>query len=184
MANMQFSSSGVQVLKNREKLRLKAYPDSNGTLTIGWGFTYYEDGSRVKSGQTITQDRAVQLLNYHIGIAVNGVNKNITASLLQGQFDACVSFVYNAGTTAFANSGLRKLINANPNNTEAIFAEWRKWKYETVNGVKRISDGLIKRREEEIRMYSSGAVAGSSFFFWIVLVVAIVFYLRRKKNKK
>jgi lysozyme len=183
MANMQFSANGVAILKNREKLRLNAYPDSNGTITIGWGCTTWENGQKVKIGQTVTEARAVQLLNYHIGIAVNGVNKNITASLLAGQFDACVSFVYNAGTSAFANSILRKLINTNPNNTQAIFAEWRKWKYETVKGVKVVSRGLINRREEEIQMYQNGAVA-TNFFFWIVLIIVLAIMIRKRKRRK
>ncbi|HEV7379959.1 MAG TPA: lysozyme [Dyadobacter sp.] len=150
---MQISSNGLSILKNREKLRLNAYPDSNGTITIGWGFTTYENGAKVKKGDSITESRAIQLLNFHLNIAVTGVNKAITTTLTQGQFDACVSFAYNTGVGAFTGSTLRKLINADPNNTTAIFAAWRQWKYETINGVKVVSDGLINRREEEILMY-------------------------------
>jgi lysozyme len=154
---MQISTSGLNTLKNREELRLKAYYDTNGTITIGWGCTYYENGNKIKIGDSITEARAVQLLNYHVGVANNGVNENISTFLTQSQHDACVSFTYNVGVPAFAGSTLRKLINANPTNTTAIFAEWRKWKYETKNGVKVVNKGLVNRREEEIQMYSGGS---------------------------
>lgn len=154
---MNVSSELVQILKNREDLRLTSYLDQAGVYTIGWGVTSYENGAAVKKGEKITQARAVELLNYHIRIAENAINDLVSAELSQGQFDALVSFVYNVGRTGFQGSTLRKLVNANPDNTTVIAAEFSKWVYVTKNNVKVISNGLVNRRAEEIAIYVEGA---------------------------
>ena len=153
---MQVSSEGLDILKNREKLRLTAYRDQGGVWTIGYGATTYESGSRVKEGDKITETRAMQLLAYHVGVAASAVNSMVKVSLTNGQFDALTSFVYNTGSGAFAKSTLRTLVNTNPNDFDRIAEAFRAWKYVTVNGVKVVSNGLIARREEEIEMYTSG----------------------------
>lgn len=150
---MQISSQALEILKNREKLRLSAYQDSAAVWTIGYGCTTYENGAKVKAGDKITEAKAVQLLDYHVGNAISAVNSSISATLNQGQFDALVSFVYNVGGPKFQSSALRKLVNTDPNNVTAIAAEFRKWVYVTVGGKKVKSAGLVNRREEEIVMY-------------------------------
>lgn len=155
---MQIDSEGVAMLKNREQLRLKAYQDSAGVWTIGWGCTTYENGARVKAGDQITEARAQQLLAFHIGVAAAAVSRYVTAKLNQGQFNALLSFAYNTGGLAFGNSTLCDLVNANPNDTERISAEFLKWQYVTVNGKKVRSQGLVNRRYEEIEMYTSGSL--------------------------
>ena len=153
---MQISSQALETLKIREELRLTAYQDSAGVWTIGYGCTSYENGSKVKAGDKITEAKAVQLLNYHVGKAVATVNGAVTATLKQGQFDALVSFTYNVGGVAFKNSTLRDLVNADPNDLIVIQTEFRKWVYVTVGGKKMKSAGLVSRREEEIEMYRGG----------------------------
>jgi lysozyme len=153
---MQISSQALEILKIREELRLTAYQDSAGVWTIGYGCTTYENGAKVKAGDKITEAKAIQLLNYHVGSAVATVNGGITAMLNRGQFDALVSFAYNVGGPAFKNSMLRELVNTDPNNLIEIAAEFRKWVYVTTNGKKVKSAGLVNRREEEIAMYQGG----------------------------
>jgi len=153
---MQTSSQALETLKIREQLRLAAYQDPAGVWTIGYGCTTYENGTKVKAGDKITEMKAVQLLNDHVGKAVATVNAGITATLDQGQFDALVSFTYNVGGTKFNNSTLRGLVNTDPDDLPVIEAEFRKWVYVTVNGKKVKSAGLVSRREEEIAMYEGG----------------------------
>jgi len=155
---MQISPEGLNTLKNREKLRLTAYKDQAGVLTIGYGCTTYESGAKVKAGDAITAARATQLLAYHVGVAAAAVNSGITATLNQGQFDALTSFTYNVGTGAFAKSQLRTVVNTNPADYERVYTELLQWVYVTVNKVKIKSNGLVNRREEEYRMYRTGSV--------------------------
>ncbi|WP_353720174.1 lysozyme [Dyadobacter sp. 676] len=153
---MQISSQALEILKNREELRLTAYQDSAGVWTIGYGCTTYENGAKVKAGDKITEAKAVQLLGYHVGKAVATVNGAVTATLNQGQFDALVSFTYNVGGPAFQGSTLRELVNKDPSDLIVIQTEFRRWVYVTVNGKKVKSAGLVNRREEEIAMYRGG----------------------------
>lgn len=154
---MQVSEEALEILKDREALRLTAYQDQAGVWTIGYGATTYESGSRVKQGDTITLARAEQLLAFHVGKSAAAVEAAITPTLTQGQFDALTSFTYNVGTGAFQKSTLRTLVNTNPNDIERIEAAFMQWVYVTVNGVKVKSNGLVNRRIEEVEMYKSGA---------------------------
>ena len=79
----------------------------------------------------------------------DGVNE-VDADLTQEQFDALVSFVFNVGVQAFRVSTLRKLVERNPNDPK-IADEFRRWVYA---GDKKLP-GLIKRREQEIKLYYS-----------------------------
>ncbi len=149
-AEKMFDLSGQKFLSDREGTRYKAYRDSKGIPTIGRGITYYEDGSPVKMGDTITPEREIQLFNNTILYYVRKVNEYVTSNINQNQFNALVSFVYNIGTTAFKTSTILKLINKNPNNP-AIRAQFMRWVY---SGGKKIA-GLVNRRKKESDLYFS-----------------------------
>ncbi|MPR37116.1 lysozyme [Salmonirosea aquatica] len=108
-----------------------AYKDTNGPA-IGYGCTFYEDGSKIQYGQQITKKRADQLLLYHVRLNegylnsyLNGKNIRLTVP----QFDAVVSFVYNAGPGNFLKSQLWQQIQVNPNDLNAIEAAFKSWPY-------------------------------------------------------
>ena len=54
---MKLSQNGVNFIKSHEALRLKAYQDSKGVWTIGWGHT-----KGVKPGDVITREQAEQFI--------------------------------------------------------------------------------------------------------------------------
>lgn len=119
--------------------------------TIGYGITHYEDGRKVKKGDTITEKRANDLLKFHVNkvvCAVDGACSKV--HLKQQQFDALVSFTYNVGENNFKSSTLLKKVNANPNDP-AIRVEFMKWVY---SGHK-FSEGLKNRRKKEVNLYFS-----------------------------
>ena len=81
---------------------LVAYKDTVGVLTIGYGHT----GSDVKPGLKISPKRAMELLKKDVKVAADCVrrimsewkSKKIKSYMItQGQFDALVSLVFNAG---------------------------------------------------------------------------------------
>lgn len=78
-------------------------------------------------------------------MAVDGV-----PALTQGQYDALVSFAYNTGISALRGSTLWRKVKANPADP-AIPAEFRRW----VNSGGKQLPGLVKRRAEEARIYTS-----------------------------
>jgi lysozyme len=146
---MKSSSNGIRLIQEFEGLRLTSYLCSAGVATIGYGATYYQDGSKVKLGQTITNAHAAQLLKDHLkefeGSVLGLLN---TTKVNQNQFDALVSFCFNLGAGNLAKSQLLRFVKANPNDPK-IAAEFLKWN--RAGG--EVSTGLVRRRKKEAQLY-------------------------------
>lgn len=145
---MRISKNGLNFLKKEEGFRKNAYQDSVGVWTIGYGNTRYENGTPVKKGDTVTDERAEQLFLNTLKTYENAVNSTIKAKLNQNQFDALVSLTYNIGTAGFSRSKLAKLVNQNPEH-EGIKQQFEAWRFA---GGKPI---LLNRRKREYDLYSS-----------------------------
>lgn len=144
---MKTSSKGIELIQQFEGLRLKAYRDSGGIWTIGYGHT-----GGVKSGEVITTQQANDYLIRDLEIAEEAIND---LHLTQNQFDALVSFIFNVGCGNFERSTLRKKLIKNTNDP-TIPNEFRKWIYITVNGVPKPSSWQVKRRNKEADVYQNG----------------------------
>jgi lysozyme len=139
---VQFSQRGREVTEASEGCKLRAYRDTGGVLTIGYGHT-----GGVREGQVITQAMAEDLLVHDLEYAVGVVNKH-ALPCSQGQFDALVDFVFNVGPSQFLTSHLFKYHKAG--EYEKAAAEFPKWKYD--NG--KIVRGLVVRRVAERSLYT------------------------------
>jgi lysozyme len=151
---MKSSDNGIRLIQEFEGLRLISYLCSAGVATIGYGATYYQDGSKVKLGQTITNTQANQLLKDHLKefeAAVIGLL--YTTKVNQNQFDALVSFCFNLGAANLAKSQLLRYVKANPNDP-IIAAEFAKWN--RAGG--EVSTGLVRRRKKEAQLYFAAVV--------------------------
>ena len=104
---MKLSPAGAEILILREGLRLKAYRDTKGILTIGVGHT----GPEVVEGLVITKEKAHELFQKDVAWAEDAVNL-VKVPLTQNQFDALVSFVFNIGAGAWKRSTMLKMLNA------------------------------------------------------------------------
>lgn len=102
------SDVGVALIKQFEGLRLTAYRDSVGILTIGYGHT----GPDVFFGQQITEAQATELLRRDLKAAEQGVLECVRAPLTQGMFDALVSFTFNLGGQKLRTSSLLRYVNS------------------------------------------------------------------------
>jgi len=143
---MKISQKGLDLLKSFEGLKLTAYQDVGGTWTIGYGQTYYEDGSKVKEGDVITLERAEQLYARILPRYEDIVNRNLNGlTLLQSQFDALVSFAYNLG-----ENPTKEALDAIRNGT---FSRDFMLQYVHAGG-KRIQ-GLVNRRNKEADLFFS-----------------------------
>jgi len=90
---MQFTT--FKLVEKSEGCRLKAYPDTGGVMTIGYGHTH-----AVYPGMVCTQTQADQWLLEDMAWAVRSVNVAFATTLhppAQGVFDALYDFVYNVG---------------------------------------------------------------------------------------
>jgi lysozyme len=145
---MNITPQARALIRKYEGCKLKAYQCSAKKWTIGWGNTFYEDGSSVKQGDTITQERADKLFVILLDQFAAQLRPLITAKINDNQFGALLSFAYNAGIGAFRNSTLRKLVNANTANA-AIRQEFGKWN--KAGG--KVLLGLTRRRQSEAELY-------------------------------
>lgn len=153
------SNVGLNLIKQEEGCRLKAYKDTGGVWTIGWGNTFYEDGKVVKEGDVISQGKADRLLELMSNHFMSMIEPHISAPLNQNQVDSLVSFVYNVGPgrlkdkngkggSGFLGSTLRIMINTGGSCSEITeqFARWNK-----DNGV--VNKVLTRRRAREAALY-------------------------------
>src|SRR5688572_27511716 len=139
---METSQRGVDLIKSFEGLRLRAYRDAVGILTIGYGHT----GRDVTEGLAIGQAWAEELLRGDLMRFEDGVRKHAGAAT-QNQFDAMVSLAFNVGVTAFANSTLVHRHRAGDHRAAADeFLRWNR-----AGG--RPLPGLTRRRHAERRLY-------------------------------
>ena len=139
---------GIKLIKEFEGCRLKAYKCPSNVWTVGYGSTFYEDGSKVKQGDIISQERANELFLQIVKKFVDGVDRMVTSKVTQNQFDAMVSLSFNIGLGGFKRSSVLRKVNINPND-ETIGASFRLWR--KGNGV--VLPGLVRRREAEVKLY-------------------------------
>jgi lysozyme len=131
--------------KRWEGLFLSPYLCPAGVPTIGYGTTYYEDGTRVTLlDPDITKDRALALLVMQL----QNVYLPQVLALCPGldsaeRVAAILDFTYNLGGSNLRHSNLRKRINAG--DWSSVPAELMKW----VKGGGKVLPGLTKRREAE-----------------------------------
>jgi lysozyme len=147
---MRLNSNGIALMHEYEGLKLQAYLCPANVPTIGYGNTFYEDGSKVKMGDKISKQRAEELF---INIANRSFAEPIRkmfpkSNLTENQFSALVCFAYNVGIGNLQKSTLLKKVLANKNDT-SIRLEFMKW---NKAGGKELA-GLTRRRNSEANLY-------------------------------
>jgi lysozyme len=98
------NESGFALVKEFEGCQLRAYQDSVGVWTIGWGRIVYDDGSKVKQGDSCDQAAADKWLKTDLereGAKYVRAFVKDWKLLNQDQFSALVSFTYNRGAGRF-----------------------------------------------------------------------------------
>ena len=125
-----------------EGLRLTAYRDAAGVLTIGYGHT-----KGVREGDRISPFWAMEMLQDDLK-SVEYEVKELQVARTEGQLDALVSLAFNIGIGRLKGSTLLKVIRKGGTKA-AITREFKKWVY--ADGKK--LPGLVKRREWEARRF-------------------------------
>jgi len=141
-------NKGIAIIRKYEGLKLRAYICPSGLPTIGYGATFYMNGSRVQIGDVITIDHADKLLHFQVKLFADEVQRTVKVKLNENQLGALVSFCFNVGGAAFGKSTLAKKVNANPSDS-TIRNEFMRW----TRGGGKVLPGLVKRREEEANLY-------------------------------
>ncbi len=143
----QIGERGLSLIKQWEGLRLKAYQDSGGKWTIGYGST-----RSAAEGWEITALQADQLLAADLVGPVSMFAAN--TALTNSQFDALVSFVFNVGSEHYASSTLASYIKEHRWFEAA--RELLRWHY--VKGER--NRGLLRRRVAEAELFCADDWSG------------------------
>jgi len=139
----QINEAGLALIKVYEGLRLKAYQDSVGVWTIGYGHT-----NNVKPGDVLSDEsQASGLLAFDLANAEAAVSRLVKVDLTDNQFAALVSFVFNLGSGNFAMSTLLKKINSG--DMAGAAKEFKRWN----RAGKKVLAGLVRRRDAEAALF-------------------------------
>ncbi len=142
MTMMKTTEILIEKLMEMEGLRLKAYRDAAGVLTIGYGHT-----RGVREGDRISAYWAKELLREDVEeVAKNVLSLGVART--EGQLDALTSFAFNVGFGRLCRSTLLKTIRRRGSRNQ-IKREFKRWVY--ADG-KRLR-GLEKRREWEAKRF-------------------------------
>ena len=136
--------AAVDLIKRFEGFRANAYVCPGGHWTAGYG---------TRRGVTptthVTEDEAEQMLMRDLEMLARGVRALLKVPLTDSQFGALVSFAYNLGLGALANSTLIRKVNAG--NLDGAREEFGRW----VNAGGKRLDGLVRRRAAEAEMWGA-----------------------------
>lgn len=131
-----------------EGLYLRPYLCPAGVPTIGYGATYYEDGTRVQlTDPPITRERAEALLLHHVRtVYLPAVHIMCPAIDTPERAAALIDFAFNLGTGKLNSSTLRRKVNAN--DWSGAKVELMKW----IRANGRVLRGLLLRRQAEAEL--------------------------------
>jgi lysozyme len=126
-----------------EGLKLSAYRDAAGVVTIGYGHTW-----NVRMGDQISKYWARELLERDVAKVEEQID-TLGLVLTQGQTDALVSLVFNIGFDKFKSSTLLKLIR-NGGSVNQICKEFQRWVHA---GGRRLRGLEVRRAWESKRFF-------------------------------
>ena len=154
---MKLTQRAVDLVKEFEGMRLKAYLDPVGVLTIGYGYTNRAGyGPGVKTGDVWTEEQAEAMLEQGLEMFADKIRPYIHAPITDNQFGAFVSLAYNIGWQSFIKStALRRFNNGDIEGAAAAMLWWNK-----AGG--RVLRGLVRRRQAEVDLFMSEPRAAHS----------------------
>jgi len=144
---MLTNQAGVELIKEFEGLRLRAYRCPAGVPTIGYGTTVYPTGYKVQLGEQITAEQAEEYLRSDLRAFERNVERMVLVPVNPNEFSALVSFAYNLGAEALRKSTLLRLLNAH--NYTGAAEQFGRWTYAAGKQL----PGLVRRRAAERALF-------------------------------
>jgi len=152
---MNLSPQGLDFIKGFESFQSYSYYCPSGKLTIGYGHVILPN----ENIPHVTEQQALSLLANDVNPLESFINKSMAYSgysLNQDQFDALVSLIFNTGISRF--SGYKCYAYLKQQDFKNCLKEWsdivRGEKNDPRTGKREILQGLVRRREAEIRMFN------------------------------
>lgn len=153
---MGMTDKGLAVIRSFEGCALRAYRDSVGVWTIGYGITNFDKwavaylGRKIGAGMTITQEQAEYLLEESLRQTyVPEVEKAMPSPAEPYEIDAGASFHFNTGAIARATWVKLWKARAPVHELKASIMSWNKAGGKVLNG-------LTRRRHREFQILEYG----------------------------
>jgi lysozyme len=149
---MKLSKAGADLIKSFEGChkkngdRFEAYLCPAKVPTIGWGHTNDHGRQFAMNAGWTQQECDDEFAKDMVGFE-NAVTKMVKVPLKQHQYDALVSFAFNAGAGNLRGSTLLRKLNAG--DYDGAAAQFLKWVY----GGGKVLPGLVRRRAAESLMF-------------------------------
>lgn len=149
---MKLDRNGIDFIKDFEKLSLTPYLCQGKKWTIGWGHTK----GVTADTPAITLRKAALLFHEDVSEVEAAIDKHVTVALTQNEFNALVSFAFNAGVGPLRTSTLVHKLNQG--DKQAAAREFGRWIYVDMDPRPDVrdmqpSEGLRKRRRAETEMF-------------------------------
>jgi GH24 family phage-related lysozyme (muramidase) len=136
--------NAIALIRHFEGCHLQAYRCPGGVWTIGWGNTFYADGTPVQKGDRITQQEADRLNVRTVEVISQDLDDALRVRIPYCYRTALISFCYNFSVPIFLGSTLCRMLHARADLADLQY-QIRRWN--KVNG--RVSAGLVRRRNCE-----------------------------------
>lgn len=140
--NFHITDRLIELVKEFEGYRSKAYLDAAGIWTIGYGRT-----GRIKEGETTDREYEDNWLRWELTRVGRIIESAVKVPMATGQFEALASLVYNIGTGAFHRSTLLKRFN---DCDHKAYEEFDKW----IHAGGKVLPGLVRRRKREQELFN------------------------------
>lgn len=149
--------NGFLFIKGYEGLAQYAYNIGDGVMTIGYGCTDAYDGDNyasLKANEPVSDELASEIMaqslvsNYGIPLKNSLASDGLTVSA--NEFDAILSFVYNAGLGSWNNSDIRSALLTGDKN-----GAYTAWLTQNIMSGTQFEEGLRARRQAEANIFKS-----------------------------
>lgn len=136
----------AKFVANEEGFRAKAYRNHpKEPWTIGFGFTYYEDGSPVRPGDTMDKERALRFKQVQVEQRAKAIVALLRKPVSVNQLVALISLHFNIGAEGFRRSTvLRKLNEGRYMEAADAFLMWKRGN---------TANDLLPRRKRERALF-------------------------------
>ncbi len=144
------SAIALNLIKEFEGFRDRAYLDTDGTPVIGYGLSRI-DGKSVKMGDSISAAKADAALKSELHKIQQQINSTVNQELTESQLSALASLSFNVGFGAVKTSTLVRKLNAGDYTGAAN--EFLRWDKANVRGRLVRLPGLTRRRQAERQLF-------------------------------
>ena len=148
---------GFLFIKGYEGLAQYAHNIGDGVMTIGYGCTDAYDGDNyatLKANEPVSDELASEVMaqslvsNYGVPLKNSLASDGITVTA--NEFDAILSFVYNAGSGSWRDSEIRKALLRGDKD-----GAYNAWLTQNILPGTQFEDGLRARRQAEANIFKS-----------------------------